>query len=152
VEGKTSLKRKALRRLVEEKKVAREGAGQKGDPFKYKCLFPCSPYSPGTREQETQKRHQTPINTGDILVPDIPGARADNEADRERETETEFLFGSSGNPEGRNPETVASQPESRSEHLCAVHGFHQDWRREGEVWLCVRCHPEFGPQPAAKKA
>jgi hypothetical protein len=70
VEGKTGQKRKALRALVTQGKVSREGVGRKGDPYRYRFSFPCSPYIPGTREQELEKWPDTRINTGDILVPD----------------------------------------------------------------------------------
>lgn len=70
VEGKTGLKRKALRALVEQGKLIRGGTGKKGDPFTYKCSFPCSQDIAGTREQESEKPDQTHINTGAILVPD----------------------------------------------------------------------------------
>jgi hypothetical protein len=69
VEGKTGVKRRALRVLVEARKVDREGAGKRGDPFKYRFSFSCSPDIPGTREQETETGSDTRINTGDILVP-----------------------------------------------------------------------------------
>jgi hypothetical protein len=72
VEGKTLLKRKALRLLVEARKVGREGSGRRGDPFRYRFSFSCSPDIVGTREQETEKGPETSINTGDILVPDSP--------------------------------------------------------------------------------
>ena len=51
VDGKTILKRKALRALVAEGRVTREGSGKKGNPYKY--LFPCSNPIVGTREQES---------------------------------------------------------------------------------------------------
>jgi putative DNA primase/helicase len=70
VEGKTGQKRKALRALVTQGRISREGVGRKGDPYRYRFSFPCSPYIPGTREQEMEKRPDTRINTGDILVPD----------------------------------------------------------------------------------
>jgi len=69
VEGKTGVKRKALRLLVDARKIDRDGAGRRGDPFRYRFLFSCSPDIPGTREQEMGKRPDTRINTGDILVP-----------------------------------------------------------------------------------
>jgi len=70
VEGKTGPTRKALRQLVEENKIAREGTGRRGDPFRYRFLFSGSRYIWGTRKQETQNGAETRINTGDILVPD----------------------------------------------------------------------------------
>jgi putative DNA primase/helicase len=71
VEGKTGIKRKALRQLVEIGRVLREGSGRRGDPFKYRFSFSCSLDIPGTREQEMENWPDTRINTGDILVPDI---------------------------------------------------------------------------------
>jgi AAA domain len=70
VEGKTGPKRKALRRLVEDGKIVREGTGRRGDAFRYRFSFPCSPCIPGTREQEMEKGPEPRINTGNILVPD----------------------------------------------------------------------------------
>jgi hypothetical protein len=52
VEGQTKLKRKALRFLVGQHKVAREGSGKRGDPYKYAFLFSCSKDIAGTKEQE----------------------------------------------------------------------------------------------------
>jgi len=37
VEGRNALKRAALRELVKEKKVSRDGKGSRGDPYKYSC-------------------------------------------------------------------------------------------------------------------
>jgi 5S rRNA maturation endonuclease (ribonuclease M5) len=71
VEGKTDPKRRALRLLVEQGALVREGAGRRGDPFKYSFSVSCSQHMSGTREQETEKVAQTRINTGDILVPDF---------------------------------------------------------------------------------
>ena len=71
VEGKTGIKRKALRALVVQGKITREGVGRRGDPFRYQFSFSCSPYIPGTREQETQNGPESRINTGDILVPNV---------------------------------------------------------------------------------
>jgi len=70
VEGRTGRKRQVLQRLVKDGKVIREGAGSKGDPFKYGILVPCSHIYTGTTEQEIEKRPDTRINTADILVPD----------------------------------------------------------------------------------
>jgi hypothetical protein len=70
VEGKTSSKRKALRALVEQGKITREGTGRKGDPFTYKYSFPCSQHITGTREQESKKPPEPRINTDAILVPE----------------------------------------------------------------------------------
>jgi hypothetical protein len=69
VEGKTGVKRKALRTLVEQGKVGREGSGRKGDPFKYKCLFPCSPIYAETRKQESQNAAEALENIEQMLVP-----------------------------------------------------------------------------------
>ena len=67
VDGKTILKRKALRAAFEKGRVTREGSGKKGDPYKYS--FPCSDHIVGTREQESEKAVQTRMDTGEILVP-----------------------------------------------------------------------------------
>lgn len=52
VEGRQALKRKALRQLVINQKVSRDGKGGKGDPFKYSCTLVPDIYR-GTRVQET---------------------------------------------------------------------------------------------------
>ena len=69
VAGRTGVKRKALRALVEQGKVVRDGSGKKGDPFKYKCSFSCSPIYVGTREQESKNEAQDLENAEQILVP-----------------------------------------------------------------------------------
>ncbi|SRR5579871_1481914 len=71
VEGKTGPKRKALRSLVEEGKLTRDGSGKSGDPFTYKCSFPCSQHIAGTRKRECEQLTQSRRNTGPILVPEI---------------------------------------------------------------------------------
>jgi hypothetical protein len=88
VEGKTGPKRKALRGLVEGGKIVREGTGNRGDAFRYRFSFPCSPYIAGTREQEMKNGPEPRINTGDILVPDssadsihVPGKKLFEEGD-----------------------------------------------------------------------
>lgn len=58
VEGKTTLKRKALRELVAKGSVTREGSGKRGDPYRYS--FPCSKNISGTREQEIENGQSTP--------------------------------------------------------------------------------------------
>jgi hypothetical protein len=53
VEGSTRAIRSALKELVAENKVARDGLGRKGDPYAYsEYLFSCSTPYVGTREQE----------------------------------------------------------------------------------------------------
>lgn len=69
VEGKTGVKRKALRLLVEARKIDREGVGRRGDPFRYRFSFSCSLDIPETREQETEKWPETRVNALDNLVP-----------------------------------------------------------------------------------
>lgn len=69
VEGKTRLVRRALRRLVGQGKVSREGGGKRGDPYRYSFSFSCSQDIPGTREQESENAAQTRINAEPILVP-----------------------------------------------------------------------------------
>ncbi len=81
VEGKTGIKRKALRLLVGQEKITREGVGRKGSPFKYQFSFSCSPYIPGTREQESQNGVETRANIDNILIPRVtsdPPNRADS--------------------------------------------------------------------------
>jgi len=68
VEGKTGPKRKALRRLVKQGAVVREGSGKKGHPYQYS--FSRSQNMPGTRERESDIGLTTPANTDDILVPE----------------------------------------------------------------------------------
>jgi hypothetical protein len=69
VEGKTETVRKALRELVRQGKVTRDGGGKRGDPYLYRFSFSCSHYIAGTREQESQKAAQTRENTEGNLVP-----------------------------------------------------------------------------------
>ena len=69
VEGKTCIKRKALRTLVEARKVDRDGAGKRGDPYKYACSFCCSQDKAGPREQETGNRGQAVENKDYISCP-----------------------------------------------------------------------------------
>jgi putative DNA primase/helicase len=72
VEGDTGPKRKALRHLVEQGKVSREGTGRRGDPFRYRCLFACLQGIEKTTKQETEKRPETLISTDDTLVCNFP--------------------------------------------------------------------------------
>ncbi len=53
VEGRTTLKRKALRSLVSKEKVQRTGKGGKNDPFKYSCSLVPEIYT-GTTKQESE--------------------------------------------------------------------------------------------------
>ena len=69
VEGKTKIVRQALRLLVDEGKVSREGAGRRGDPYRYGFSFSCSKHIAGTREQETQEPGETRENISENLVP-----------------------------------------------------------------------------------
>ena len=69
VEGKTGVKRKALRSLVDARKIDREGAGRRGDPFRYRFSFSCSPDISGTREQEIRNELKPTANKADNLVP-----------------------------------------------------------------------------------
>lgn len=68
VEGDTGPKRKALRLLVEQRKVGREGTGKRGDPFRYRFLFACLEHIEKASKQEIAMASETPENTGDILV------------------------------------------------------------------------------------
>lgn len=66
IEGKAGPMRKALRCLVEDGKICREGSGTRGDAF----LFSCSPHISGTREQETEKGAETSIKSDDNPISD----------------------------------------------------------------------------------
>lgn len=56
VEGRTGIIRKALRQLVEENLVKREGKGGKGDPFKYSCfVVPNYIWEQGNKNPENGK-------------------------------------------------------------------------------------------------
>jgi hypothetical protein len=69
VGGATKFVRRALRQLVEQGKVSREGGGKRGDPYRYQFSFSCSCTIAGTRKQETQKPDDTRMNTERNLVP-----------------------------------------------------------------------------------
>jgi hypothetical protein len=58
VEGRTGLKREALKNLVESKAVERHGKGGKGDPFKYSCFVVPPPY--WEQGNNNPKNDQTP--------------------------------------------------------------------------------------------
>jgi hypothetical protein len=80
--GKTGQKRQALRALLEQGKISREGVGVKGNAYRYRFSFPCSPHIPGTRKQETENKAQAVENKEPIsrsqnsqdsfLFPEIP--------------------------------------------------------------------------------
>lgn len=71
IEGKTTFARKALRQLVKQGKVSREGGGKRGDPFRYRFSFSCSHDTAGTREHETENPAETSINNERNLVPTL---------------------------------------------------------------------------------
>lgn len=52
VEGRTKVKRAALRKLVAEERVGRTGAGKRSDPFRYRLGNSCSLVPNHIREQE----------------------------------------------------------------------------------------------------
>lgn len=60
VEGRTGLKRKALREMVKGREVTREGKGGKGDPFKYSYFH--VPTYIGEQENENPEITATPYN------------------------------------------------------------------------------------------
>jgi hypothetical protein len=70
VEGKLGTKRRALRALVDQHKVSREGGGKKGNPYKYTFSFSRSQDIAGTRERESQNGAEPRINTNEMLVPE----------------------------------------------------------------------------------
>ena len=71
VEGRTGIKRKALRALVTQAKIIREGGGRKGEPYRYRFSFSCSQDMEGTTERESEKWPDSHTNSADILVPSI---------------------------------------------------------------------------------
>ena len=83
VEGRLSVKRAALRALVQGGKVIRSGQGRRSDPFRYATAdssFSRSPDSTGTREQETQNAPQPEPNQEDTPVP-VTSAVSSGESD-----------------------------------------------------------------------
>jgi hypothetical protein len=70
VEAKTLHVRRGLRELVTLGKVIREGAGKRGDPYRYRFSFSCSEDIGGTREQEMQKAPENRENPEPNLVPE----------------------------------------------------------------------------------
>jgi len=73
VEGRNAAKRTALRQLVEEDKVKRQGSGRRGSPYTYELPYSCTPDIPGTRVQETTQDGDSSMNTGQNLVPSYDG-------------------------------------------------------------------------------
>ncbi len=60
VEGRTGVKRKALREFVNDGKITREGKGGKGDPFRYSCSL--VPIYSVEQENENPEKHLTSYN------------------------------------------------------------------------------------------
>ena len=69
IEGETRLLRQALRELVKQGRVTREGEGKRGSPYRYGVSFACSEDIAQTSKRETEKVSETPINTEPNLVP-----------------------------------------------------------------------------------
>ncbi len=69
VKGETKLLAEALRELVRQGKVTREGAGKRGNPYRYGFSFACSEDIVQTSKRETEKVAETRMNTEPILVP-----------------------------------------------------------------------------------
>jgi hypothetical protein len=61
VEGKTTLKRKALRDLFAKGKIARNGGGKRNDPYLYSCSL--VPTIDKEQEKQTSNNVNTPENT-----------------------------------------------------------------------------------------
>jgi hypothetical protein len=61
VEGRTGLKRKALREQVREGKIKREGKGGKGDPYKYSCFV-----VPNIYREQGNKNPETDLSSENI--------------------------------------------------------------------------------------
>jgi hypothetical protein len=89
IEGKTTLKRSALRALVSTGKIARTGGGKCNDPYRYRLAadvsFSCSPHIAGTGEQETKNAGYPAETQTHILVPDVPAENAENRECREQD-------------------------------------------------------------------
>jgi hypothetical protein len=83
VEGRTGLKRKALRELVKEEKVTREGKGGKGDPFKYSCSL--VPIYIQEQENENFNNELTPYNQTSNACSHEFTENVDNGKSREQE-------------------------------------------------------------------
>ncbi len=68
VKGETKILAHALRELVKQGRVTREGEGKRGKPYRYGFLFSCSEHIVQTSKQETEKSDASPINTERNLV------------------------------------------------------------------------------------
>lgn len=68
LKGETKILAKALRELVRDGKVTREGEGKRGDPFRYGFSFACSGYTVQTSKQENEELPDARIDTGRNLV------------------------------------------------------------------------------------
>ncbi|MFY9855044.1 MAG: AAA family ATPase [Terracidiphilus sp.] len=66
IEGTNAVKRKALRSLVDNQTIHRDGGGKKGDPFKYS--FACTEDIPRTSVQETENEPQTRMDIEEKVV------------------------------------------------------------------------------------
>jgi predicted ATP-dependent serine protease len=82
VEGRTGLKRKALRELVKDGTVDRQGKGGKGDPFKYSCSL--VPIYIREQENENPKNDVTPCNNEENACSQVLGDSGGNDESRER--------------------------------------------------------------------
>lgn len=71
VEGRTALKRKALRALVAEEKVIRHGKGGRIDPFRY--ALPDVPDVPDVPEESSPGEQELSTDTPDGSCSDVPG-------------------------------------------------------------------------------
>ena len=87
VEGRTRVKKAALRVLVAAGKVSRSGSGKRGDPYLYEIENAGSQHIQGTREPEPQQVGQTRANTDAILVPESLAAARPGADSAEPETE-----------------------------------------------------------------
>jgi hypothetical protein len=89
IEGKTTLKRSALRALVSTDKIARTGGGKCNDPYRYRLAadvsFSCSPHIAGTREQESKNPGYPAETEARMLVPVVRAENAENRECREQD-------------------------------------------------------------------
>lgn len=69
VEGRTALKRKALRELIKQGEIVRSGRGGKGDPYRYSCSLESVCSELGNESGNNQKNDQEKDSCS--LVPDV---------------------------------------------------------------------------------
>ncbi len=86
VEGKTQVKRAALRALVDRGSVARTGAGKKGDPYRYADSRFSFPPIPGNEETRSGDKGLSPDDDATYSRPHETGPVGSRTESRERES------------------------------------------------------------------